>query len=308
MIEQLEAELAALRAREDSLTNRHAAAETALGGAKATLQRHHLDAHLDADEKARTKLETAIAACVLTCDGYSDALAEVQTMIAAAEQKLARERAIVERKAASENLMRDLDAVERALPDYLAAGKRFTDALERVHFHYESGAMALFIGNTATQVEVAAGFALVELRGMVDAIRDGVAPIPAAKPVSTSVPVAEPAPPTMTVFMLKSSHYRDLDNRKRFAGQWEDATMPVTTAQHALRMGVAVPLTDSKRAQLRGTRGGDFDPRAPDVVDLDAVEEPKNAPHIDPVLRAANFTVIDRSAEARTVLIDVPRT
>ncbi|MCK1502021.1 hypothetical protein, partial [Bradyrhizobium sp. 188] len=63
MIEQLEAELAALRAREDSLTNRHAAAETALSGAKATLQRHHLDAHLDADEKARAKLETAIAAC-----------------------------------------------------------------------------------------------------------------------------------------------------------------------------------------------------------------------------------------------------
>lgn len=35
----------------------------------------------------------------------------------------------------------------------------------------------------------------------------------------------------------------------------------------------------------------------------------KSAPHVepDPVLRAANFTVIDRSAEARTIPIDVPR-
>ena len=48
----------------------------------------------------------------------------------------------------------------------------------------------------------------------------------------------------------------------------------------------------------------------PKDVDLDAVEEePKGTPHIapDPVLREANFTVLDRSAEARTIQIEVPR-
>lgn len=228
------------------------------------------------------------------------------TKIADDEQKLAAERAAAERKAASEQLARDLDAVERALPNYLAASRRFADALEKLHFH-ESGAMALFIGNTATQVEVAAGFALVQLRGMVRAMQDGVAPIPAAKPVATSIAMTEPSPPTQMIFMLKSVKYRHHNGRSSFVGQFEDADMPVATAQGALRLGVAVPVTDPKRAQLRGARGGDHNPKAADVVDLDAVELPEGGPHTDPVLRAANFTVIDRRAEARTISIDVPR-
>ncbi|MDA9493709.1 hypothetical protein [Bradyrhizobium sp. CCBAU 11361] len=295
-METLEAELASLRTRAETLSSRHAAADAEFIDAKSKLQRHHLEADLNTDDKARTKLEAAVAACAMTRDGYADALAEVQTKIADAEQKLAAKRAIVERKAASEKLARDLDAIERALPDYLAAGKRFADALEEFHFHHESGAMARFIGNAASQVEVAAGFAVVELRGMVDAIHNGVAPIPAAKQVSASVPVPEPSPPTQTVFMMKSAKYGDHDGRCRFAGQWEDATMPVTTAQRALRLGVAVPVTDPKRARLRGTRGGDFNPRAPDVIDLDAVEEPKNLPQFDPVLRSANFTPLPTAA------------
>lgn len=306
MTETLETEIAALRARAETLNSRRAGAEAAYDDAKARLQRHHLEANLDADDKARAKLEDVVAACAMTRDGYTDALAELQTKIAHAEQKLAAERAAADRKAASEKLASDLDAIEKALPDYLAVGKRFADALQKLHFHFESGAIARFVGNAAAQVEVAAGFALVELRGMVDAIHDGTAPVPAAKPVSASVPVPEPAPPTMTVFMLKSSHYRDHDDRKRFAGEWEDAIMPVTTAQRAMRMGVAVPVTDPRRARLRGTRGGDHDPRAGDVIDLDAIEEPKKVSHADPVLRAANFTPLP-TPEPRTILIDGPR-
>lgn len=306
-METFEAELASLRARAETLNSRHAAAEAEFFDAKSKLQRHHLEADLNADDKARTKLETTVAACAVTRDGYADALAEVQTKIADTEQKLAAERSAVERKAASEKLARDLDAVERALPDYLAAGKRFADALENVHFHHESGAMARFVGNCATQVEVAAGFALIELRGMVDAIHNGVASIPAATPVSASVPVPEPSPPTQPIFMMKSAKYRDHDGRARFVGQFEDADMPVATAQRALRLRVAVPVSDPRRAQLRGSRGGDFNPKAADVIDLDAIEEQKPVAHV-PVSRAANFTVIDRSAENRTILIDVPRT
>ncbi|WP_461330003.1 hypothetical protein [Bradyrhizobium diazoefficiens] len=305
-MEKLEAELASLRTRAETLNSRHAAADAEFIDAKSKLQRHHLEADLNTDDRVRAKLEATVAACAMTRDGYADALAEVQTKVADAEQKLAAERAAAERKSASEQLARDLDVVELALPDYLAAGKRFADALEKLHFHHESGAMALFIGNTATQVEVAAGFALVELRGMVDAIRDGITPIPAVKPASASVPAPEPSPPTETVFMMKSAKYRDHDGRSRFAGQWEDATMPVATAQRALRLGVAVPVTDPKRARLRGTRGGDFNPRAPDVVDLDAVEEPKSVPHANPVLSGANFTPLPTAAP-RTILIDVQR-
>jgi hypothetical protein len=73
--------------------------------------------------------------------------------------------------------------------------------------------------------------------------------------------------------------------------------------------GIAVAVTDPCRARLRGACGGDFNPHAADVVDLDAIEQPKDVPHIepDPVLRQANFTPVDRSGETRTLMIEVPR-
>jgi len=62
--------------------------------------------------------------------------------------------------------------------------------------------------------------------------------------------------PPMAVFMLRSANYRDESGRSQFAGQYEDAMMPVPTAQRALRHGVAVSVADPRRAQLRGVRGG----------------------------------------------------
>ncbi|WP_456659563.1 hypothetical protein [Bradyrhizobium sp. JR3.5] len=233
-MEKLEAELGSLRARAETLNSRHATADAAFVDAKSKLQRHNIEADLDADDRARAKLEASLAACAVTRDGYADALTEVRAKIASAEQTLADERSAGERKAASENLARDLDAIERTLRDYLAAGRHLADAFEKIHFHFESGAMARFVGNAAAQVEVAAGFAIAELRSMVGAIREGAAAIPTRKPEPAKVTMSEP---TVTI-------------------------------------GPA---------------------------------------HISPVmvtdpLASANFQVIDRSAEARTIELEVPRT
>ncbi|MGY4496958.1 hypothetical protein ACVWYH_000885 [Bradyrhizobium sp. GM24.11] len=193
-MEKLEHELAALRARAETLNSRHAAAEAAFSDAKAKLQRHHLEADLDADYKSRARLEAAVAACTLTRDGYADALAEVQTKIADAERKLAAERAAAERKAASEQLARDLDSIEQALPNYLHACRDLASALEAIHHSFEAAQMATFIHNGQAQIEIAAAFVVQELRNMVGAIRDGVAPVPAAKPDATFTPAPEPEP------------------------------------------------------------------------------------------------------------------
>jgi hypothetical protein len=105
--------------------------------------------------------------------------------------------------------------------------------------------------------------------------------------------------------------FRDHTGIVRLARQYDDAEMPVPTAQRALRLRVAVPVTDPRRRNLKGARGGDpVDPRAIDIVDLDAVDEAK-VPDIgtenNPVVAAASFRVIDRSGEARTLKIEVPR-
>ncbi len=301
MMEKLETELAALRARAETLSSRHTAADAAFLEAKSKLQRYHLEADHDADDRARTKLEAAVAACAVTRDGYADALGEVQAKIADTEQKITTERALVQRKAASENLARDLDEVERVLPDYLGAARRLAGALEAIHFHYESNEMARFVGNTTAQVEVAAGFALAELRAMAASIFAGAAPIPSPKPKTEPVAFIQPPPPTQPLFMLRSAKYRDHEGQTQFAGQYTDATMPVSTAQRALRHGISVTMADPRRAQLRGSRGGDFNFGASDVVDLDGIEESKGAPYIgsvdDPVLAAANFQPLDRGPE-----------
>src|SRR5437016_4109038 len=89
-MQKLETELAALRSRAETLSNRHTASETAFADAKAKLQRHHVEAALDdAGDKVRAKLEAAVASCAVTRGGYADALTALQAQIADVEQKLA---------------------------------------------------------------------------------------------------------------------------------------------------------------------------------------------------------------------------
>ena len=98
--------------------------------------------------------------------------------------------------------------------------------------------------------------------------------------------------------MIRSARYLDHEGRKRFAGQYDDAIMPVTTAQKAMRLGLAVTTADPRREQLRGVRGGDYRPDGIDVVDIDAAEEHGGVHFIGPdksdVIAQANFTEMPR--------------
>jgi hypothetical protein len=305
-MEKLENELASLRARAETLGTRHAASEAAFADAKAKLQRHHLEAD-DGDEKTISKLEAGVAAAMLKRDGFADALAEVRKLIAVTEQKLKAERETVERNAAADKLSADLDKVERALPQYLETARRLADALEAIHYHFEATQMAAFVANASSQLEVAGAFALQELRGTVNAIRDGGAPIPAPKPIVQPVAVIEAAPETRTVFAMKNLKYRGADGKTRYVGQYEDHALAPVLAQKALHCGAAVSIADERRRHLRGARGGDFNFAAPDVVDLDAVELP-SLPYVgpdNPVLREAGFVRVDRGPD-RVLKIAAP--
>lgn len=215
-MEELEHERVGLRARAATLHSRHKAAAAASVDAEAKLQHHLLEADLDADEKVRNKLEATLAACALTRDNFAKAITAQQAKIVEVENKIAAERAAVERKAASDELACDLDAVERALSDYLSAAQRIVDALEKLHFHFESNAMARFVSNTTAQVDVAAGFALAELRSTVRAIRDGTSPIPTPKPEPVEITVPEPTatnrPPHVSPTMVSGPRFQVIDH------------------------------------------------------------------------------------------------
>jgi hypothetical protein len=311
-MEKLQKFLAEQRSRAAALTAKRTAAETALAEATAARQKHMFTGDLT-DDQTSEKLQVKVDSCTSRLAGLDAALAALQVQIADIEQKLADERAAVERAKAAEKLENDLDEIERALPDYLAGARRFADALELIHFpHYESREMAVFVRNGQAQVEIAAAMALQELRGMVTAIRDGAAPIPAPKPSIEPVAVIEPAPETRRLFALRSVKWRDANGRQRFGQQYEDADLTPAAAQRGLRIGAVVALNDPRRKQLLGSRGGrHLDPNAVDITDLDDAEATR-PPHVAPImasdpLASADFRVIDRSAESRVVKIAVPR-
>jgi len=287
--DQLTTTLAQFRLRADALADKRGIAEAALTAATEARQSHRLDGDLT-DEKLDAKLQNNVDLCQSKLAGLDADLATLQAKIADAEQQLAAE-AAAERKAASEALARNLDAVEKALPVYLDAARGLAVSLEAVHFHYEATELSRFINNGASQAEIAAAFSLQELRSLVNAIATGSMPIPAPKPEAAPIAAPEPAPATTTVFLLKSVRYRDHDGRQRFGGQYTDAVMPVTVAEKAKRLGVAVPTSDARRATLLGSRAGDYRSDAVDVVDVDEAVETSGAPYIGPdnVIQQANF-------------------
>jgi hypothetical protein len=311
-MQQLENTIASLSKRGEQLAAKRVTAHDALDEAIKARQQALLSGDLD-DQRVLDRLQAAVDTATSTLAGIDDAIGVLAHQKAEAEKQLSAERERIERDAAADKLDKQVAAIEATLPSYLEQSRAFADALSEVgHFHFESGQMASFVQNAMGQIEIGANFTLAELKTMPGAIRQGRQAIPREEPEPQPVAVIEPAPPTQTVFLLRSAKFRDRDGRTRHAGQYEDATMPVPTAQRAVRCGAAVPTTDDRRRNLRGARGGDFNFSASDAVDLDAVEEPKGVPYIgpdaaDPVLRGANFTPIDRSAEARTLKIEVPR-
>jgi hypothetical protein len=270
-MQQLEPTIVSLTKRGKQLAAKRVTAQDALDEAIKTRQQALLSGDID-DQRTLDKVQAAVVAATLDLAGVDDALAILAQHKTEAESQLAAERQRIERAAAADKLDKQVAAIEAALPGYLEQSRALADALSKVgHFHFESGQMAGFVQNATGQIEIAANFTLAELKALPEAIRQGRQAIPrelALKPVA----VPEP-PPAITVFMLRSAKYRDHDGREQFGGQWEDAIMPVATAQRALDKGIAVAVTDPRRAQLRGARGGSFNRQASDVVDLDPVSK-----------------------------------
>jgi len=296
-MDKLESVIASLTKRDDQLAAKRITAQKALDKAIKARQEALLSGDLD-DHRALDKLQNAVDSATSALSGIDDALALLAQQKAEADSQLVEERDRAERAKVSEEINAAVSDIEKRVEPTLSAMREIAEKLMALdHLSFEIGQLGRHLSGVAGEAEIAFAFVVPDIRRMADAVKDGSAAI-LRRPKAAPVPARESVAPTQTVFMLRSANYRDEDGRTRFAGQYEDAMMPVPTAQRALRHGVAVSVADPRRAQLRGARGSDYRPLAPDVVDLDAIEEPKGVPYIgpvdDPVLRDANFTVIDR--------------
>jgi hypothetical protein len=307
-VQKLEHHIAQLAKQAERLANRRVAAQQALDNAVKARQEVLL-AVSDIDDARLAKLQAAVSDASSLLQGIDDALAMLAQQKAEAEAALAAERDRAERAKVSEEISSAVSDIETRAEPTMSAMREIAEKLMALdHLSFEIGQLGRHLSGVAGEAEIAFAFVVPDVRRLADAVKDGSAAIP-RRPKAAPVPVLEPVAPTMTVFMLRSARFRNHDGQTEFAGQYEDAMMPVPTAQRALRHGVAVSVADPRRAQLRGARGGDFHPLAPDVVDLDAMKEPEGVPYVgsDPALADAHFTEIDRSGEARTIQIAVPR-
>jgi hypothetical protein len=297
-VQKLEHHIAQLAKQAERLANRRVAAQQALDNAVKARQEVLLAVN-DIDDARLAKLQAAVSDASSLLQGIDDAVALLAREKSEAERELVAERDRAERAKVSEEMNAAVSDIEARIVPMLSGMRELGKALTAIdHLSFEVGQLGQYLSSVSGEAEVALAFVVPDVRRMADAVKDGSAAIPRRPKAVEPVP-AEPVPPTMTVFMLRSANYRDENGRARFAGQYEDAMMPVPTAQRALRRGVAVSVADPRRPQLRGARGSDYRPLAPDVVDLDAIEEPKGVPYLgvhiaDPALREANFTVIDR--------------
>jgi hypothetical protein len=308
--QNIETSIAALCKRGEQLAAKRTSAQQALETATKARQHALLTGDLN-DDTTIQNLQGTLDSTASALAGIDDAIIALTQQKLDAEGQLAAERGRVERARVSEEIRVAVTSIESRAAPVLSAMREIATALTALdHLSFEMGQLGCHLSGVAGEAEIAFAFVLPDVRRFADAVKDGNAAIAPRPKAAEPVPTPEPAPPTMTVFMLRSARYCDDDGRRRFAGQYEDVLMPVPAAQRALRHGLAVSVVDPRRAQLRGVRGGDFEPNAPDVVDLD--DEEASPPHIVPImasdpLASFDFRVIDRSAETRTLKIEVPR-
>ncbi|KJC55032.1 hypothetical protein UP10_39430 [Bradyrhizobium sp. LTSPM299] len=144
-----------------------------MGEAIKNRQQALLSGDLD-DQRALDKMQAAVVAATSDLAGIDDALAILTHQKAEAERQLATERERTERTAAADKLGKQVAAIEAALPGYLEQSRALAEALSKIgHWHFESDQMAGFLQNTIGQIEIAANFALAELKAMPSAIRQG---------------------------------------------------------------------------------------------------------------------------------------
>jgi predicted nucleic acid-binding Zn-ribbon protein len=192
-MQPLETAIASLTKRGEQLAAKRVTAQDALDEAIKTRQQALLSGDID-DQRTLDKVQAAVVAATSDLAGIDDALAILAQHKAEAESQLAAERQRIERAAAADKLDKRVAAIEAALPGYLEQSRALADTLSKIgHWHFESRQIAGFLENTMGQIEVAANFALGELKALPEAIRQDRLAIP-RELVPTPVAVTVPTP------------------------------------------------------------------------------------------------------------------
>lgn len=293
----LDAQLAALVARQAKLFEHLRVAQIARDNAVEDRRRHLIDGDLE-DSETAGRLQARVSEGESAVSGIEAAVASLATTISELETKIAADRDAAARKIASDAIAADVKVVETKLEPALALMRELAAAFEKLApTSFESGAVGRFLFDASNQVEFACGAVLADAMASTHRIVSGDQRIPAAPEAPASVAALPPRPETLTVFFTRPSKWVDLDGNLRKSPAWFDVELPIALAKKALKLGAAVEVTDPVRRKHHGQHEATH-PKSHLCVDIDnasdlTLTEPAPPPKFEHVHREtyhARFT------------------
>lgn len=266
-MKKLDAQLATLIARRETLDEHLRRAQVAADEARKALQGHYLDADL-ADSKASRALQVRVGETESTVSAIEAAIASLLSTIAETETKIAADRDAAARKVASDAIAADAKTVEAKLEPALAQMRELAAAFDKLAgTSFEAGAVGRFLLDASNQVEFACGAVLADAMASTHRIVAGEMRIPPAPEAPAPVAVIQ-RPETLTIFFIRPSKWIDADGNQRKTPAFFDIELPAEQARKALKLGAAVEVDNEIRRKQHGQHQATH-PQSHLCVDID---------------------------------------
>jgi hypothetical protein len=313
-LQELEAEHERLKRQRDRLGKKTQAARAELDLATTTQLTLLTEAEAD-DAKAESAAQRRVDAATSALRALEAALAKIDEQVSDAQIRADEERLSIERKAAADQIEKQIAVFEKTFETALAQLRTASQAArELAHVTFEIDAIAKFAQAAGSELDVACSAAVHDLRHVAASVRDGQTRIP-GKPAPAAA--QQPAPVTERIWVIKALAWnQDGMIQIRDSNNWID--LPPGLAKTAISKGAAVALGHERAGKhnqnFRQHHGYGL-PALENCITLDdqvetaVVAEEKPKPEQFRVLHSAadqNFQVIDRG-QAYTLKTNGPQ-
>ena len=264
LIDEIEAEIVALRRRRDRRASDAAAAQSELDAVTAAQRALLTDAD-EVDQKSETAAQRRVDSARSARERYSDALSDLEARLADAERRAGAERDDIARRACVREIEDEVKAAEDALEPAISAFKKLFKSYAKLgDISYDCGAISRYAETATAEIELAAGFALAGVRAIAQAISNGDRRIPKRQTEQTA-PALLPSPePLEGIFLVRSIAYTNSAGTLFTEPANFDVALPPAVAAQARECGAAIEKTSERAKKIRA---GQREPKLSPVLE-----------------------------------------
>jgi len=297
-MKQIAEALGLLKSTMSRINTQRDTAKAALATARDTLKQHLLSSD-GGDKTTIAALKNQIVSERELIAALDDA-AETQTaLVVAEESRLADDETKRQRAAASQAINADVDQIESQLASWLTETRALAASLKKYEsFRTECSGIAEFIGNCATESELALSVSIPDLRSAASAVLEGREKAPVAPGVVIALVKPAPAPTTKRMFLTQSLAWFDAKGDKHRGAAMNDAELPVHLIAKANSFGAVHELNSDMRKKNGGSRTSAL-PQWSDCKWLN--DDPRTKSNVAPIM-SSHFQTVDRGPAITGIL------